>query len=264
MIAGFAGSFTAYGVEIYDSVARTSSPVLNGRADAPLAAIALTDGRVLFQFYEDDAKIYAATLGDAVVRKIPVDGTISTVFSEHAAGLNRARLAVDRDNTLHVIASSVVYKVSSDGKRSIVAGGGMDEVSANGGPAILASLGVPQAIATDDRGNLYIAAAEFDDDYYGIEHGYVWIVTPDGLIKTFAGTGTDGYSGDGGPATAAQIGSWIPALAVDGSRNLLIVDARNQAIRKVTPDAIITSIQKFIVARRNYRRVTQICRSAPE
>ena len=63
LIAGFAGSYSACGAEIYDPVAATSTPVLNGLADAPFAAIALADGRVLFQFYEDDAKIYDPVSG---------------------------------------------------------------------------------------------------------------------------------------------------------------------------------------------------------
>jgi hypothetical protein len=63
LVAGYAGSNSVSSAEIYDPVPGTSTPLLNGLADAPIAAIALADGRVLFQFYEDDAKIYDPTSG---------------------------------------------------------------------------------------------------------------------------------------------------------------------------------------------------------
>lgn len=60
------------------------------------------------------------------------------------------------------------------------------------------------------------------------------------IITTIAGNGTDGYSGDNGPATAAEISS--SGIAVDGSGNVFIADQGNNRIRKVDPSGIITTI----------------------
>ena len=65
-------------------------------------------------------------------------------------------------------------------------------------------------------------------------------VTPDGIITTFAGTGVDGTSGDGGPATRAPLAYPI-GVAVDSAGNVFIALGRNQ-IREVTPDGIIFTV----------------------
>lgn len=70
-------------------------------------------------------------------------------------------------------------------------------------------------------------------------------VSPGGTISTVAGNGSYGFSGDGGPATAAQFNN--PAgLATDGHGNLYIADAFNGRIRKVTPDGAINSVAGFV------------------
>src|SRR5207237_3311298 len=88
------------------------------------------------------------------------------------------------------------------------------------------------AIATDRIGNLYIA----DTDIHRIRK-----ITPAGVMTTVAGNGTGGFSGDGGSATSAQL--FYPAgITVDAAGNLFIADTRNQRIRKVTPNGIITTV----------------------
>lgn len=63
----------------------------------------------------------------------------------------------------------------------------------------------------------------------------------DELVTTVAGRGSDGYSGDGGPATDAEL-SWPTAIELDGEGNLLIADTRNHAVRRLAPDGTITTI----------------------
>jgi len=58
LLTGYGATCSAYGTEIYDPIAGTSTPVANSLPDEPSAAIALADGRVLLQFYENDAQIY--------------------------------------------------------------------------------------------------------------------------------------------------------------------------------------------------------------
>ena len=67
-------------------------------------------------------------------------------------------------------------------------------------------------------------------------------LSPDGTITTVAGNGTQGYSGDGGPAVDAQLSSAVDGLAVDAGGNLFIADDLNRRVRRVSPDGIITTV----------------------
>jgi sugar lactone lactonase YvrE len=67
------------------------------------------------------------------------------------------------------------------------------------------------------------------------------MVSPSGTIRTIAGTGVNGSSGDGGPATSAQL-SYPNAVAVDGSGNIFISDEGASTVRKVSPGGTITTI----------------------
>jgi sugar lactone lactonase YvrE len=93
----------------------------------------------------------------------------------------------------------------------------------NGVQATTVPLSLPGGLAYDGNGNLYIAATN--------DH-VVRVVSPTGVINTFAGTGAQGFSGDGGAATSAQLDS--PAgVAVDSSNNVYIADTHNNRIREV-------------------------------
>ncbi len=92
---------------------------------------------------------------------------------------------------------------------------------------------LPSAIVFDPQGNLYLAETA--------SH-VIRKVDPTGIITTFAGTGTQGYSGDNGPATAAQLDS-PQGLTLDATNNLYIADTHNHRIRKITAaTGIITTI----------------------
>jgi uncharacterized protein (TIGR03437 family) len=110
------------------------------------------------------------------------------------------------------------------------AGTGIPGASGDGGPALAARLAFPTSVAADGAGNLYIAESS--------SHR-VRKVSPEGLITTVAGNGARGFSGDDGPATAAQLNS--PAdVAVDAAGNLYIADFGNYRVRRVTPDGVIS------------------------
>ena len=110
-----------------------------------------------------------------------------------------------------------------------VAGTGKAGFSGDGGPASQAQLNQPEGVAVDTSGNLYIA----DTDNNRIRK-----ISPNGIITTVAGTGKAGFSGDGGPASQAQLNQ-PGGVAVDASGNLYIADTRNNRIRKISPDGII-------------------------
>jgi sugar lactone lactonase YvrE len=131
-----------------------------------------------------------------------------------------------------------VRKISGSNQVVTTIGGGY---VGDGGRAIAASLNDSLSddshIAFDPAGNLYIA---------DIDNHRVRKVTLSGTISTFAGTGIAGYSGDGGPATAATL-SFPGAVAADGSGNIFVADSGNGVIRKVDSSGTITTFSNVIV-----------------
>lgn len=126
----------------------------------------------------------------------------------------------------------IIRKVNAAGIIDVFAGTSVAGYSGDGGPANLAQLTYPMGLAIDDTGNVYIADGN---------NSVVRKVNVAGIISTAVGTGTYGYSGDGGLAIAAQIG--VPAgLSFDAKGNLYIVDMVNNAVRKVRPDGIISTL----------------------
>jgi len=171
------------------------------------------------------------------IRKVTPAGIISTVagtgqegFSGDGGPAVRAQIsgpagvAVDTAGNLYIADKNNrrVRRVTPAGIIDTVAGNGSGDFSGDGGPATSAGM-TPSAVAVDRAGNLYISG-----------NGRVRKVTPDGVINTIAGTGTPGFSGDGGPATEAQF-SGPNGLAVDAAGNIYIADEGNHRIRKLTP-----------------------------
>ncbi len=125
-----------------------------------------------------------------------------------------------------------IRRVTSNGVVSTVVGNGVAGFSGDGGPAILASLNDPTGIAVDSAGTIYIADAS---------NRRVRRVAPNGTITTFAGTGVQGFSGDGGQAIAAQLNRPV-GVFLDAFGNLLIADSPNHRVRRVGADGIITTV----------------------
>jgi len=147
---------------------------------------------------------------------------------------NPGGIALDSSGNLYIADSGNyrVRKVTPQGVISTVAGTGVSGFSGDGGPATSARINYPRDVAVDGSGNLYIA----DGPNYRVRK-----VTPEGLISTIAGTGTYGFSGDGGPALSASIG-FINGLTIDGAGNLWMSDTNNQRIRKITSAGIISTV----------------------
>lgn len=111
-------------------------------------------------------------------------------------------------------------------------GSGVAGYSSDGGSATDAQLNTVSGISVDSAGNLYIA----DSANHRIRK-----VDPDGIISTIVGNGEPGFSGDGGPATQAQLNR-PDAQVVDDDGNLYFLDSGNFRVRKVDTDGIITTI----------------------
>ena len=126
---------------------------------------------------------------------------------------------------------NVIRKIKPDGTISTVAGIGYQGYSGDGGAATSASLNYPSGLAVDAYNNLYVA----DNGNFVIRK-----IDTAGIITTFAGTGTRGNSGDGGPAVAARLAGSV-ALTFDQHGNMYIADG-NGCIRKVNTTGIITTV----------------------
>jgi len=160
-------------------------------------------------------------------------GASFTFGSALAAGYYR--LDVTAYTATRAGSATAAFQVTGSlgGIISTVAGNGTRSYSGDGGPANAASLNQPYGIASDSSGNFFIA-----DTY----NNRIRKVDSSGLITTVAGTGTSGYSGDGGPAVAADL--WLPyGIAVDTAGNLFIADLANHRIRRVDAmTGIITTV----------------------
>jgi glucose/arabinose dehydrogenase len=119
------------------------------------------------------------------------------------------------------------------GRISTVAGTGFLGTAGDGGPATEARLGYPCAVAIAADGGLYIA-----DENVGVVRE---VDARTGIITRVGGNYRRGYSGDGGPATEAQLSRPV-GLAVGQDGSLYIADSRVHRIRKVDPNGIITAV----------------------
>ncbi|HWD20016.1 MAG TPA: hypothetical protein VHB20_12130 [Verrucomicrobiae bacterium] len=145
-----------------------------------------------------------------------------------------ASVAVDGAGNLFIadFYNNRVRKVAANGVISTVAGNGTNGFSGDDGPATNAELNYPASVALDGAGNLFFAD-------YG--NGRIREVGTNGIITTVAGNGTNGFFGDGGPATNAAL-NYPLGVVVDGSGNLFIADSQNNLVRKVETNGVITTV----------------------
>jgi hypothetical protein len=197
--------------------------------------------------------LFVADYGNNCIRKVGVDGIITTVagnglgagsgfggYSGDGGAATNAQLnnpkgvAVDASGNLFIADydNNRIRKVGTNGVITTEAGNGTMGYSGDGGAATNAQLDLPWGVAVDASGNLFIA------DWYNRR---IREVGTNGVITTVAGNGTYGYSGDGGPATQAEL-SWPTCVAVDRSGDLFIGDWVNQRIREVAANGIITTV----------------------
>ncbi|MBK9166677.1 MAG: hypothetical protein IPM24_04345 [Bryobacterales bacterium] len=191
-----------------------------------------------------DGSLYIADRANHRVRRLSATGTLATFAGTGAAGpatgatvpteaavAGPAGLSLDSSGTLWIAESAGhrIRKVTSAGLLATAAGTGTAGFDADGRPAGATALSAPSHAILDGAGNLYIA----DSGNHRVRR-----VGLDGTVRTIAGTGAAGFSGDGGPAAAAQLRS-PSALAFDSSGNLYIADTGNNRIRRVAADGTI-------------------------
>jgi hypothetical protein len=195
--------------------------------------------------------VYINDLGNYRVRKVAAGtGIITTVAGNGssvaggdngpatAAGMQLPiRCAVDSSGNLYIVdqgnSANVVRKVDANGVITLYAGvyGGTG-FSGDGGPATSATMFNLTAGSFDSANNLYLT----DQGDQRIR-----LVDTNGNINTVVGVGSMGFSGDGGPATSAQLNQ-PGETAIDGAGNLFLLDVNNQRVREVSGGVISTVV----------------------
>jgi len=214
-----------------------------GAVPATEAEISLVDGLAV----DKQGNIYIAMHDHNIVNRVDKKGMMTRVAGSGESGFDGdggpaaeaklkmpAGLALDADGNLYIAdrENHRVRRVDGKGRITTVAGTGTAGFSGDGGPAVEASLNLPSGLVFDSRGNLYIADRSNDR---------VRRVNTKGVIETFAGNGGDGYHGDAGPATEAELSKPF-GIAFDDKDNLYIADRGNNRVRKVSPKGVITTL----------------------
>ena len=198
--------------------------------------------------------LYIADSGSFRIRRVDAAGIITTIAGTgqgfHEGGLggyggdggpavearmhNPNDLAFDGVGNLYIADNwnHRIRRVDTAGIITTFAGIGEGDSRGDDGLAVAAGVSAPEDLAVDGAGNLYIA----DRGNHRVRR-----VDAAGIITTFAGTGEEGFSGDGGPAVGALL-KRPSGVAVDGVGNLYIADSGNHRIRRVDAAGIITTI----------------------
>jgi uncharacterized protein (TIGR03437 family) len=204
-------------------------------------------------FVDGSSNVYIADTGNAVVREI----TASTGIIDFIAGscqtsacsigysgdgglANSAGLiepfavAVDSSGNVYIAepTDGRIRQINSKADINTIAGNGTLGFSGDGAAATAAELNRPTGVAVDGSGNIYIADSL---------NNRIRVVKSGSSIATFAGNGGYSYSGDGGPATSAQLNA-PHGVAADSAGNFYIADSGNNVVRKVSAGGAITTL----------------------
>ena len=189
---------------------------------------------------DSSGNLYIADSENDVIRKVS-GGNISTVAGNYGAGFGFAgdggaplggvfndptSIALDSSGNLYIadtFNSRIREALFSASKIITVAGNSVSGAGGIGGIPTAASLRGPRAVALDSTGRLFISDSE----------NHRILMVANNTITIFAGTGIAGFSGDGGPATSAQVNHPL-GIAFDSANNLYIADSNNSRIRMVS------------------------------
>ncbi|RSL14962.1 sugar lactone lactonase YvrE [Edaphobacter aggregans] len=199
--------------------------------------------------FDPQGNLYLAETASHVIRKVDPNGIITTIAGTGTQGFSGDNgqataaqldspqgLALDAANNIYIADThnDCIRKITAaTGIITTIAGTSTPGFSGDAGPATAAHLNLPTALAFDTTGNLYFADTQ--------NHRIRKITATSGIITTIAGTGTQGFSGDNGPAIAATIDS-PTGLAVDVTGNIYIADTHNHRIRRIDTTGTITTI----------------------
>lgn len=224
---------------IVSLVAGDYTPGYSGDGSAATSAELDTPAAV---FVDNSGNIYIADTGNNLIRMVTAaTGIISTIAGNQTAttlgdggAATSAFLAFpegvlsDNNGNVYIAdgADNRVRVVNSSGIINTVAGISFPGYSGDGGPAAEAQLNEPKGLAMDSGGNLYVA------DYL---NNRIRVIAPNGIIATIAGSGGQGFAGDGGPAASADFNG-PTAVAIGPGGTVYIADENNNRVRLLTPN----------------------------
>jgi uncharacterized protein (TIGR03437 family) len=227
---------TIAGAATFDNRPAKETPIIQPQAVwvHPNGDIFISDGNFVVRRVRNGMSTIVAGGGSVIDNSLPIPGKSASLdYPNGLAGTLSGDLYISDVN------HNRVQRLNADGTLVTVVGKGTAGYSGDGGRATFAELDGPWALALSPSGDLFIA-----DLNNAVVRKYN---IPSGIVTTYAGTGTYGYSGDGGPAVRARLGS-VEALALDSSGNLYISDAQYKdgeavasRIRRVTPAGVIAT-----------------------
>jgi hypothetical protein len=197
--------------------------------------------------FDNSGNMFIADYGHSMIRKVNTSGVISTIAGTGTIGYSGdggmgtsamlyypAYLAVD--DTGNVYFSDMwnyrIRKITPAGIISTYAGTGVNGFSGDLGLATAAKISWAQGLVFDNSGNLFF----WDDANYRMRK-----ITPAGIISTVAGTGSFGFSGDGGPALSAKFNG-VTGIGIDPLGNMFLSDMANNRIRKIDALGMVSTI----------------------
>jgi sugar lactone lactonase YvrE len=181
---------------------------------------------------DNNGNVYVGDEFGSILRRVDASGIITSFFSSNDLFPFFTSLVTDASGNIYGADPSncVVWKVTPAAESTVVAGvTSVCGYNSDGITATTAFLGFPYGIGFDKSGDLYIADSG---------NNRVRRVNTSGIISTYAGNGTCGFGGDGGPAKAAELCN-ISAVAFDSTGHLYISDTGNLRVRVVGPKGII-------------------------
>ncbi|TDJ52058.1 MAG: hypothetical protein E2O43_04890 [Nitrospina sp.] len=188
---------------------------------------------------DGEGNVYLADLTQRKIRKVDSRGIVSTLALDHwqkiaDEEIHPNGIAVNSSGEIFVSdsGSSKIRKIDRNQNVTTFAGTGAFEDSGDGGPAIEAGIRSPGGLIFSPDGELFVA----EETSHRIRK-----INKEGNILLVAGIGVAGYSGDGGPATRAQLKSPY-RMVFDREGNLYFSDRDNHRIRKIDPKGIISTV----------------------
>ena len=218
-----------------------------GTANEGSAATSAQLNNPLSMVMDSSGNIYVAENAGNRVYKFKVGGILTRFAGTGVSGytgdnapatsakLNAPQgIGIDSNRNIYIgdTSNHCIRKVTPGGTITTIAGTGTAGFAGDGGPATSALLNQPVGVSVDSSGNIYVA------DYWNQR---VRMITPGGTISTVAGTGTGGNSGDGGLATAANLGNPMD-VRLDTAGNLYVTNYSSHTIRKITRAGIISTV----------------------